>query len=163
MSVRDNHGTSAPTSLFRFTQVGRIQSRDSERISDLLALWCLRKLGRRQPGTAGRHELCPRRCSQVTTRCSLSYSAVAFNWSGPGVSLAVRDAKTWVREAWNDLRMAVQGGWLTAATMTSFGEIRWTCALVNERGQLRVYWVRNREMKQGECSIYSDRPRALWI
>jgi hypothetical protein len=94
MSVRDNRGTNSPVSPFRFTRVGRIQTKDSERISDLLGLRCLRKFGQGHPGTAGRHEPCLQRRSRVTTRHSLSYGVVAFNWPRLGVSLAPEDIET---------------------------------------------------------------------
>jgi hypothetical protein len=42
---------------------------------------------------------------------------------------------------------------LTAVMVTNFGEIRWTCALVNEKGQLRVDWVRNWEAERGKHSL----------
>jgi hypothetical protein len=44
------------------------------------------------------------------------------------------------------------------ATTTVSGEFRWTHAMVDKRGQLRVDWVHNREAEWRKHSIYRDRP-----
>jgi hypothetical protein len=44
-----------------------------------------------------------------------------------------------------DLRMAGHGGVSHGGDGDQFWETRWTCALVNEKGWLRLDWVHNRE------------------
>jgi hypothetical protein len=49
-----------------------------------------------------RREQCPRWHSRVSTRCSQSYSAVAFNWSRPLASRGQRGTKTRTRGTQTD-------------------------------------------------------------
>jgi hypothetical protein len=156
MSIRDNRGTNAPASPFRFTQVGCIQSRDSERIIDLLGLWCLCKLGQRQPRTLGRQEQCPRAFPKL--RCG------SVNWPRPGASLAVRNAKTWTREVRTDLRLAGHGAIPHGGDGDlSWGEIPNSRATVDGLRWGVVHWARNKKAEQGGHSIYSDHSCASWI
>jgi hypothetical protein len=82
---------------------------------------------------AGRHEPCPRRCSRVTTRCSLSYGAITFNWPRPGVSLAPEDVETWIKGTLTDLRMVGHGEVSQGGVLADLGEIRNSRAMVDDR------------------------------
>jgi hypothetical protein len=111
---------------------GHIQFKDSKRISDRLGLWCSHKLGRRQPGTIGRHEPYPLQRSWATTRHSLGYGAVVFNWPRPGVSLALEEVETWIRGKWMDLRTAGHSAMPHNGVPADLGEIRNSRAMVDD-------------------------------
>jgi hypothetical protein len=105
-----------------------------------------------------------RGCSTVAMRCSWCPPAVAFNRSSRWASLALEDAKTWLRGTRYNLRRASHGEVSHGDVLADSGEIQNSRAMVVGREWGVVCLVRNERAEQGGASIYRDRspvPR-LW-
>jgi hypothetical protein len=88
---------------------------------------------------------------------SLCYDVVVFNWPRLGASLAVRNAKTWIREAWMDLGMVGHAAMPHGSDGDRFGGIPNSWATVEGLRWGMVLWARNKRAEQGGHSIYRGR------
>jgi hypothetical protein len=104
-----------------------------------------------------------RGCSVVAMRCSRCLGAVAFNRSSQWASLALEDAKTWLRGTWSILRWAGHSKVSHGGILADSEEIRNSRAMVDDQEWGVVHKVRNKRVEQGEASIYRDQSPVPWI